>query len=240
MSASRSREYHVSVNRVARWCAWYTRGLDQEVRDDRRDEIASDLYEHGVYADQIGMRPKGVSRQILSRTVRGSLADLAWRRRQLRDTSDVAASGMGLVGSLPILAYTLGLVLFVWGGFVLTRVLISMGRGEWWGFNADLAVTVMLSFGAAGCALLMFLRVRTRPLGALWMMIAIYGLIRYGSKALVYSSASFSHLFYITPNWNLLNLGMVAGLALFYLAMFLWWLPAQSAPNQRAALAAQA
>ena len=239
MIASRSREYYLSVNRVARWCAWYTRDLAPEVRDDRRDEISSDLYEHGVYADQIGMKPKEVSRQILSRMARGSLADLAWRRRQLRDTSDVAASGFRLAGSLPVLAYTLGLVLFVWGGFVLTRVLISMGRGEW-GYNADLAVTVLLSFVATGCALLMFLRVRTRPMGALWMMIAIYGLIRYGSKALVYSSASFSNLFYTTPNWDLLNLGIVAGFALFYLSMFLWWLPEQSAPNQRTALAAQA
>lgn len=239
MIVSRSREYHVSINRVARWCAWYTRGLAPEVRDERRDEIASDLYEHGIYADQIGMKPKEVSRQIVSRTARGFLADLAWRRRQLRDTTDVAASGFGSAGSLPTLAYSLGLVLFVWGGFVLTRVVISMGRGEW-GWNADLAVTVLLSFLAAGCALLMFLRARTRSLGALWMMIAIYGLIRYGSKALVYSSASFSNLFYTTPNWDLLNLGMVAGLALFYLAMFLWWLPEQSAPNQQAALATHA
>jgi hypothetical protein len=62
------------------WVGWYTRGLADPVRQERRDEIASDLWEHRADAD--GRRITGLA--ILSRTLRGAPADLSWRRRHRR------------------------------------------------------------------------------------------------------------------------------------------------------------
>lgn len=58
------------------WVGWYTRGLADPVRQERRDEIASDLWEHRADAD--GRRITSLA--ILSRTLRGAPADLSWRR----------------------------------------------------------------------------------------------------------------------------------------------------------------
>lgn len=226
MSASRTLEYHHSVSRVAKWCAWYTRGLAPTVAAARREEIASDLYEHGAYADEIGLTPRRLSRTILLRAVLGVSADLSWRRSQARaiPTAEGALARSLARGRLPVLTYLISAVLFVWGGFVLTRVAVAMMRSEWWA-QSDLAASVVLSSVVCGCGLLLLRRARTRSIGALWLMFAVYGLVRYGGKALVHVSATYSHLFFTVPGWNTLNLGVIAGLMLFFLAMAIWWWP---------------
>ena len=82
MTVMTTGEYHRAATKVARWCQWYTRGLTPDVADVRRDEIASDLYEHGVYADEIGCSPRALQRSIVMRAVRGIPADLSWRFAQ--------------------------------------------------------------------------------------------------------------------------------------------------------------
>ncbi len=60
------------------WADRYTRGLPESERDARRDEIASDVWEHG---SALGDGPR--SRLLLtSRWLRGVPADLSWRRAQ--------------------------------------------------------------------------------------------------------------------------------------------------------------
>jgi hypothetical protein len=58
----------------------YTRGLDADVRDARRAEIDSDIFEH----QQIGTnhRQHRTGAAIAGRTLRGALGDLAWRREE--------------------------------------------------------------------------------------------------------------------------------------------------------------
>jgi len=59
------------------WVDRYTRGLPTEVRDRRRAELASDVFEQ--HHAMIG-RPADVT----WRTIRGAHADLAWRREEQR------------------------------------------------------------------------------------------------------------------------------------------------------------
>jgi hypothetical protein len=60
------------------WAARYTRGLPNEVRDRRRDEISSDVFEE-LHATSDG-RPTSLT----WRTVRGMPSDVAWRRQEMR------------------------------------------------------------------------------------------------------------------------------------------------------------
>jgi hypothetical protein len=60
------------------WTERYTRGLPADVRDARRAEIASDVFEqcHGAANGDVSHRA------VAWRTVRGVHADLAWRRQE--------------------------------------------------------------------------------------------------------------------------------------------------------------
>lgn len=57
------------------WTALYTRGLARAVRDDRRDEIASDVFEQ--WHD--GRERRGTTLAMLGRCLLGIPADLSWR-----------------------------------------------------------------------------------------------------------------------------------------------------------------
>jgi hypothetical protein len=60
------------------WTAAYTAGLPREIRDRRREEIASDLWEQRHDTDPV--RPEGVA----ARVWLGMPADLVWRSGELR------------------------------------------------------------------------------------------------------------------------------------------------------------
>jgi hypothetical protein len=76
------------------WVAGYTRGLPQHVREARANEITSDLWEHRQEARD-GVRTELA---IVSRALRGTWADLSWRRAQRR--------GLRLrIGARPILHF---------------------------------------------------------------------------------------------------------------------------------------
>ena len=61
------------------WVATYTLGLASTVRESRRREIASDLWEHQHDAAREGSGPLGTALHIISRTLRGLPADVFWR-----------------------------------------------------------------------------------------------------------------------------------------------------------------
>lgn len=64
-------------HRLARWWVFaYTSGLPPDARDRRRDEIASDLWEHQQEAGAKGEPP---SSGVVARVVAGIPADLSWR-----------------------------------------------------------------------------------------------------------------------------------------------------------------
>jgi len=60
------------------WADRYTRGLPDDVRERRRDELASDVFEQLHLA---GGEPRS---SVTWRTVRGIPADVAWRRQEMR------------------------------------------------------------------------------------------------------------------------------------------------------------
>lgn len=71
----------MSGERLARWwVGLYTRGLPQGLRDERRGEVASDVWEHRAAAGDRW----ATQLAIVSRCLRGVPADLSWRRARLR------------------------------------------------------------------------------------------------------------------------------------------------------------
>ncbi len=61
------------------WVSVYTSGLVPEVRDRRRDEIASDVWEQQEEARAFGEAPTVTARAVLTRVITGVPADLRWR-----------------------------------------------------------------------------------------------------------------------------------------------------------------
>lgn len=95
----RSTPARWSTALVAGWARSYTLGLPPEVRRDRRDEIASDLWEH---AHDSAIH-RTVDAEILTRGLLGIPADLAWRlerSRLARLPGWVVASILGLLARL--------------------------------------------------------------------------------------------------------------------------------------------
>ncbi len=70
----------LAIGLVRGWVRLYTGRLECEVRDGRRAEIESDLWEHRREASAAGLRPTQSGLEIVARSILGVLADLAWRR----------------------------------------------------------------------------------------------------------------------------------------------------------------
>jgi uncharacterized membrane protein YhaH (DUF805 family) len=64
---------------VRAWTFVYTIGAGSPAREARRDEIASDLFEHARSGADDGMRSRGVAGQMLARCFLGIGADVSWR-----------------------------------------------------------------------------------------------------------------------------------------------------------------
>ncbi|AMB60063.1 hypothetical protein [Microterricola viridarii] len=218
------------VGAVLRWCAWYTRGLPEQVAAERRDEIASDLHEHAVWAAEQGISASALARGIRLRALGGVTADLLWRHSQLRqhESAEAIALRRNSRGGLPVLAYTLSLLVLVASGIVVIRVLSSVGPGDA-AFHAQGAASAVLALAASACALAMMARRQTRWVGALWMIVAVYCLVRYGTKALVYASATSGQLAYSAAAWDAFGKLLIVGLALFFTGMAVRWAPSRRA-----------
>jgi hypothetical protein len=66
---------------VVRWVRFYTRGLPAPVAERRIDEIRADLHDHIAFERERETSGGRISRDILSRMIRGIPADVLWRRR---------------------------------------------------------------------------------------------------------------------------------------------------------------
>ncbi len=130
-----------------RWVGWYTRGLPEPVRDERRSEIASDLWEHRVDAGQ-GLRAE---LGILSRMARGSLADLSWRqsRRRGRRVAAPRAVARGIGWALAVLSYMLLVGQFSWAASAFVGLDLygedwAPGDVEWYSRIASLLLVLLV------------------------------------------------------------------------------------------------
>ena len=69
----------LSVGMARSWVALYTRGLSPEVREARRGEIDSDLWEQQWLAARRGDPALGTAIEVLARMLFGLFNDIAWR-----------------------------------------------------------------------------------------------------------------------------------------------------------------
>lgn len=226
MSVSESEAYATARSRVLRWCELYTHGLDHSVAGARRAELVSDLYEQAAHADSMGYSGTRVARQIRGRAVLGALDDLSWRR----DTQHAMRSSTARIDRVPLgaLGAILALSLLGWGAFVLGQIGVAVARGGSWP-NVDLALTVLLATLACACGIVLILRARTRAIGAVWLAVAAYGIVRYGTKAWIAASPSYYPLAADVPFWNELTLLAAVGTALYFVALAAHWMPAGQA-----------
>lgn len=118
---NRSPEPSLLVRAVEGWVAFYTRGLPSEVRDARRAELRSDLWEHLQSASGDGHGRLRRSIQVGGRVVRGMADDLWWRFAQqaaVRPPTEAAARRRNLLAWLfdwvvsP--AFAIGVLLTTW------------------------------------------------------------------------------------------------------------------------------
>lgn len=141
-----------------RWVALYTRGLPAAAGVNRRREIESDLWEHRAHAGG-GLR---VELAVLSRTVRGALADLSWRREQRtgwrlpRPRSIARAIGWAVAA----VSYALLVAQFSWASTALVGLDLygeDWAPGDVESYSRTCAVLLALLVGGAA-----LLRVRPR------------------------------------------------------------------------------
>lgn len=227
MSVLRSMPYHRAVARVSRWCSWYTREVGAQAADARRDELASDLYEHAIWADESGIPPRTVARAILSRTLRGVPADLSWRHAQRREVALADPSGFRRIrveGAVSGLVLLVASAVLGWGLFVVTRIALGVVEEQIRPGSAT-ALSVALLTVLAGCGLVLLSRRRTRVLGALVMVLPSFGLVHFGLFQLYSLSATVGALTFAMPGWDLASNSLSAGLGLLFTAAAIWWWP---------------
>lgn len=139
----------MSGERLARW--WvdrYTRGLDPGLRDDRRAELASDLWEHRAAAGD------GLATElaILSRCLRGVPADLTWRRAARRGRRSLPTRSTILRGvgwAVAGMAYSLLIAMHGW--FATALVGLDLYGDDWapgdverWSRTSGLLLTMLV------------------------------------------------------------------------------------------------
>ncbi|MDJ0323044.1 hypothetical protein QMG61_04605 [Cryobacterium sp. PH31-AA6] len=227
MSVITSVPYHRAVDRVSRWCSWYTREVDVHAAEGRRDELASDLYEHAIWAEKSGASPRRVARSILSRALRGAPADLSWRHAQRRQIALADPTGFHLrrvEGALSALVLVVASAVLGWGLFVLTRIALSSISGEIRPGSAT-ALTIVSFVAVAIGALVLLSRRRSRFLGALLMVLASFGLVHFGLFQMYSLSATVGALTFTMPGWDLASNTLIAGLGAFFIAAAIWWWP---------------
>lgn len=236
---SRSTEYRRAVRLVARWAAFYTRDLDPRVAGERRDELASDLWEQGADADARGASGATTEMSILWRAARGIPADLSWRRarasrRQL--AAGPESRGWSGRGSAVVAVVIAALVLVV-GATAVGRLVPNALRG------ALLPSSVTMASLAVGCALLvcalvLMTRTTTRWLGAAWVAVVAPAVLTFGGRALADISATFqwysdSMVAFGPSWWGIAWAALLCALSLFYLALAVAWFPSRETEASR-------
>jgi hypothetical protein len=172
------------------WVRSYTRGIPDQLRDARRSELESDLWEHHATARRAGAGANATSISIAARALAGVPADLTWRRATkgaLMSAQTTTVDGRGWIGmTTDILAATMG-------GFAALGGLGAMiGDADSAGWGALLLVTGLVLLAGA------YLRTRRPPAGL---------------TLIVVGAISWSLLFY----WLVLT--VVAGAVLVVLAV---------------------
>jgi ABC-type multidrug transport system permease subunit len=181
---------------VARsWVALYTTRLPLEIREARRSEIDSDLWEQQWLAARRGDPAFGTAIEVLTRILLGILADIAWRIEAGATQSERRTTvNQSILTRIAFIAASLGLLALVANGIGM-----MLGAGEFdnqreqliWGFSFFFLPAVslvglwlcaskprlglaMVIAGAVPAALLMYWMIFiTLPIAVVIILIAI-------------------------------------------------------------------
>ena len=127
---------------VARWVRFYTRDLPAPVARRRLDEIDADVHDHIAHERAAGIADRRIARGIASRLVRGLAADVSWRERQAKLSTQEepmkmskalqrsvvrVALGVAIVTSLPLIAMQFSdEVVWSLADFIILAVLLTV------------------------------------------------------------------------------------------------------------------
>ena len=129
MSLIRTSTFRTTARWVLSWCAHYTRDLPDGVAAARRDELASDLHEHAVWAEEAGWSVERLRWDILRRLVLGSVHDVTWRAHQLGRGAvgdPVHAAAVRTAQRITRFMLALGVSLTLVGGYTYARLIRSI------------------------------------------------------------------------------------------------------------------
>lgn len=204
---------------ILRWCDVYTRGLNPAIAGDRRDELASDLWEHAA------AEPKA-SAAILSRAIRGVPADLAWRYEQRRAESLLLPRSTRVIGgSIRALVLIAASSLIALGVVAIARTAAAVASGSarpW----SETAVWVIALTGLAVVGTILTLPARTRVFGAL-VLAASSAVIHFALYDLITKSATIGVLTF-RPGWSESIVLLIASYVVVFTSAAILWLPQRS------------
>jgi hypothetical protein len=173
----------LAIGLTRAWVRLYTKGLPPELRDDRRAEIESDLWEQGYDGEANGHDPQETGAEVLLRLVAGLPADLTWRlgqigaRRSAGKNSSILAKGGNLMQTVlekGMMGLTLVLGLF----WILVLPINAMdGGGSVFGVVLVVAVGIALVTGVLVSGRLPWLGVGLVALGSLVGAAATYWML---------------------------------------------------------------
>ena len=123
-----------SIRLTRRWVRLYTAGLPTEVREARRAELESDLWEQEQEAGAAGCRPTTTALHVQRRFMLGIPADLSWRQQQggskiIRKAGRGAIEGARLTAAAIRRNWALGTVILALAGAFSAVGLVSQAGG---------------------------------------------------------------------------------------------------------------
>lgn len=234
MSLLHTRTFTTTAHWVLAWCAQYTRDLPEEVAAARRDELASDLHEHALWADEAGWSARRLRRDIVRRLVTGSIHDVSWRAHQLGRSavSDPRhAATVRTAHRIALSMLALGVTLTVLGGYTYARIIRAI-------IIDDLRVPPLMAMLVGVLAVLSLVgtaltaRRRTRIVGAVALAppTLLLGYVAVESLSLISATgvqiASWAdHLTATAGSLGLLAAGVGISSLLGLVAAAIWWWP---------------
>jgi len=202
---------------VGAWVRLYTRGLPEQVADERIAEVSSDLHDHATQAQMAGVGKARLSREIARRLVRGAPADLTWRA-ELRGLG-VSLSSFGLLVGVMTNAASL-----------LALSIAGIARGLRWQASqweaAPGMIPVVIAATGLVCGMIMVTRTRSRVVGALWILGAAQIVVWQGIPFLATTTTVLEYVQRISA-WPLCMAAIAVGETAFLACAALWWAPQQ-------------
>jgi len=111
---------------VTKWVRLYTQELPQPVAQRRVEEVVADLDDHIAHERATGKSGPDIARSILSRMVRGVLADMSWRRRVRSSEGELVKRVVALVATTFVVVIGVGAMLLGETGDAPGLVLIGV------------------------------------------------------------------------------------------------------------------